>query len=365
MPSISHQPIIVTPMKYTTALAAILLLSPTALAQSLQINEIYISHDGTDDQEMLEIRGTPFASLDNYMVLVVEGDSTKAGWLDRAWDLTGQTVPVDGYYCLGDTAVTERDFDLGASNRLENGTNTFYLIQAKDPSSITALVGSDVDSDKNLITDIATNNGVTIVDIIGVVDPGYPATDKIYDRATAIGPNGRYGPPGVFRDETTATNAWCMQIFLDFDDVVNANAIRTPGAPNTTCTSASVTLVGDSCLTGAGTTGGPDLNSNEPVLGADMEITVSNASATSGGLVYLGIPDPATVFLGCRLYLNPAVLVPLGSLAFSSTGTGTLSLPVPVQSSLLGATFRCQSAVGDGSALHLTNGIDCVIGYKY
>jgi hypothetical protein len=208
---------------------------------------------------------------------------------------------------------------------------------------------------------------VRIIDIIAVVDKGYvavPATDKIYDSAVPLGPDGSYTPGGIFRDESTATNTWCSTLWLDFDDVANANAIRTPGATNTTCSAASVTLVGDSCLTGAGTTGGPDLNANEPVLGADLELAVSNASATSAGLVYLGVPDPASVFLGCRLYLNPAVLVPLGSLAFNSSGKGTLTLPVPVQATLLGAAFRCQSAVGDGSALHLTNGIDCVVGYN-
>lgn len=354
-------------MKYTTAIASLLLLSPTVLAQSLQINEIYISHAGTDDMEYVELRGTPNTSLDNHMVLVVEGDSTKAGFLDRAYDLTGTSVPVDGYFCLGDTAVTEKDFDIGKSNTLENGTNTFYLVVTKDPTIIKAMLGKDVDSDKDLITDIATAAGVRIIDIIAVVDKGYvavPATDKIYDNAVPLGPDGSYGPGGVFRDESTATNAWCSTLWLDFDDVANANAIRTPGATNTTCSPASVTVVGTSCLAGPGTIGGPDLSSNEPVLGADMDIKVSNATATSAGLVFLGIPDATAVFLGCRLYLNPAVLIPLGPLAFSSTGTGTYTLQVPVDSTLLGVAFRCQSAVGDASTLHLTNGIDCVVGYK-
>lgn len=354
-------------MNYTTAIASLLLLSPALLAQSIQINEIYSSHVGTDDMEYLELRGGPTTSLDNHMVLVIEGDGSRAGWLDRAYDLTGLAIPTDGYFCLGNTGVTEKDYDLGTSNSLENGTNTFYLITAKDPAAISALVGTDVDSDKDGITDIATAAGVSIIDIIAVVDKGYvavPPTDKIYDSAAPLGPDGSYLPAGVFRDETTATSTWCSTLWLDYDDVANANAIRTPGATNTTCSAASVTLVGDSCLTGAGTTGGPDLNSNEPVLGADLELAVSNASATSAGLVYLGVPDPASVFLGCRLYLNPAVLVPLGSLAFNSSGKGTLTLPVPVQATLLGAAFRCQSAVGDGSALHLTNGIDCVVGYN-
>ena len=195
-------------MKYPTLIVTLALLSSAGFAQTpLQINEIYASHASTDDQEMIELRGTPTTNLDGHMVLVVEGDGNPAGVLDRAWDLTGYSIPARGYFVLGDTGVTQKDYDIGKSNRIENGTNTIYLISTTDTSKITALVGKDVDSDKDLVTDIV--GLAKIVDIIGMVDKGYPATDKVYDSAAAIGPDGSYGPAGVFRDESTATNVWC------------------------------------------------------------------------------------------------------------------------------------------------------------
>ncbi|MEE2886804.1 MAG: hypothetical protein VX951_05175 [Planctomycetota bacterium] len=349
-------------MKYPTLIVTLALLSSAGFAQiPLQINEIYASHASTDDQEMIELRGAPTTSLDGHMVLVVEGDGNPAGVLDRAWDLTGYSIPARGYFVLGDTGVTQKDYDLGASNRIENGTNTIYLISTSDTSKITALVGKDVDSDKDLVTDIV--GLATIVDIIGMADKGFPATDKVYDSAAAIGPDGSYGPAGIFRDESTATNAWCTTLFLDFDHIANANAIRTPGATNTTCTAASLTTSGSSCLTGAGTTGGPDLNANLPVMGKSFDIAVSNAGSGAVGLLYLGVPDKTATFLGCRLYLNPAVLLLAGTFTFSS-GTGKIAVPVPVSTTFVGLSFSAQAAVGTAASLHLTNAISGVVGYN-
>ena len=229
--------------------------------------------------------------------------------------------------------------------------------------TITALKGTNVDADGDLITDIATAAGVRIIDIIGVVDKHYPATDKIYDSAAPLGPRGSYLPAGVFRDESTATSAWCNSTFLDFDVAANANAIRTPGAPNTTCTLASITVVGTPCLTGPGTSGGPDLSATDPVIGGNCDLTVSNAGTGAVGFAYLSIPNSPTPFLNCEIHLWPGLLINLGAMTFAS-GTATLSLPVPVATSFVNVSFAVQAAVGVKAQLHLTNGILGVSGYN-
>jgi hypothetical protein len=177
--------------------AALALLPALASAQ-VHINEIYASHSGTDNLEYIELVGTPGASLTGYLVLIVEGDGAAAGTIDRVWDLSGLTVPVDGYFVLGDTAEPAKDFDIGVSDRIENGTETFYLVFTATPASVTALLNTAGDPDGDLITTIG---GVsTIVDLVGLADGGITTgTDKVYDGAEVIGPDQKsFLPAGIY-----------------------------------------------------------------------------------------------------------------------------------------------------------------------
>lgn len=197
--------------------------APAAVAD-LHLNEIYASHSGTDTQEFIELYGS--GSLDNAAVLIVEGNGS-AGMLDRAWDLTGYAMPGDGYFVLGDDGSTtpppvpELDYSIGGSNRIENGTETFYLVQtatAGDMATLVGLLGTDVDSDDDglIFTDPDDLQGlVTILDIIAMVDGGYPATDLVYDGTDVRGPDGTYFPAGIFRT-SDYPNDWDAG-FLDFD----------------------------------------------------------------------------------------------------------------------------------------------------
>ena len=202
-------------------MSAMLFCAATAFAQDIHLNEIYASHAGTDDQEMIELFGTPDMVLDNLMVLIVEGDSTNAGILDRAWDLTGYVMPSDGYFLMGDTAVPGIDYDLGSDNNIENGTETFYLVQANDPADITALLGTNIDPDEDGITVIP--DLAVILDIIAMVDGDYPAEDMIYDGTDFRGPDGSYFPAGIFRG-LDYPNDWCLS-FLDFDAKIAGNPV--------------------------------------------------------------------------------------------------------------------------------------------
>ena len=221
---------------------AVCALAVTATAQDIHMNEIYASHASTDDQEFIELIGTPDMSLDYLMVLVVEGDSTVAGTLDRAWALTGYAMPSDGYFVLGDTAVANMDYDLGSDNNIENGTETIYLVDATDQAgvdAITALLGTNIDvgGGVTLIPSMAT-----IIDIIAIVDDDYPATDFIYDGADYRGPDGTYLPAGIFRGRDYP-NDW-SHAFLDYDDEVNFDRPRTPGEPNPLVSLADITANG-------------------------------------------------------------------------------------------------------------------------
>lgn len=210
-----------------TCFLATLVVALPALGQDLSLNEIYISHTGTDDHEFVELIGTPGTSLDNVLVLVVEGDNTVKGNLDRVWDLTGNVMPADGYFVLGDNAVANLDFSTGNSNTIENGTETIYLLLATDPAAVDALLGDNVSNGDG--TTSLPGMG-TLLDIVGVRDDDF-STDETYDGALTIGPDGSNVPAGIYRS-TDAPNYWGESDFLDFDDVAGTNMIQTPGEAN-------------------------------------------------------------------------------------------------------------------------------------
>lgn len=214
--------------KLALAGAAMACLASQGLSQSL--NELYISHTGTDDQEFVELIGPANSSLDGMMLLVIEGQATNNGILDDAIDLTGNNFDANGYFVVGTTGVGGAlDLDVGPDNVFENGTETFYLISTTDVAGVTALLGTNVDGDGDLVTDIATNANNTILDSVAMTDD---LADFVYDGATTIGPDGTFFPAGIFRD-VDAPGAWCADTFLDF----NLAGDRTPGASNNACPS--------------------------------------------------------------------------------------------------------------------------------
>ena len=219
---------------FLTVVFAVMVCSFSVQAQDVHLNELYISHSGADDYEYVELIGTPYESLDYMMVLVVEGDSYNAGTLDRAWDLTGHSIPSDGYFVLGDTGVANLDLDFGSDDSIENGTDTIYLVNAYNQlgvDAIIALKGTDLDPDDDGYTPIPGMSDV--LDIIAVVDDDYPAPDEIFDDAVPIGPDGSYLPAGIFRN-SDYPNDWHDKYWLDFDYAANEFIPRTPGEKNTT-----------------------------------------------------------------------------------------------------------------------------------
>jgi len=272
-------------------------------AGDLQLNEIYVSHSGTDTLEYIELLGSPGLMLDGYMVLVVEGDDPSFGTLDRAWDLTGNVVPGDGLFVLGDSAVAEADYGIGDQDRIENGTDTFYLVQASDASAIIAMVGSDVSTgpDTTSIPALAT-----LLDLVALVDAD--ATDRTYDGALVRGPDGTFLPAGIYRGGGLL---WCED-FLDFEPGPD----RSPGAPNQDCEGIGTSV----CQSLPSSTGAPALisASGSDLAGAGNQLTLTAEP----------VPDqPGIFFFGP----NP-IRVPFGN-GFLCVGGGLTRLLPPVAAS--------------------------------
>ena len=307
------------------AAAALTALQASSFAQQIYLNEIYADQVATDLYEYIELKGPAGTLLDNYLVLVVEGDfstSTNHGKLKKAWDLTGYTIPASGYFVIGNSGLDNSavppvgnlpspvpavpDFVLPASNNIENGSQTIYLVDAGNGANAATLVASaasstQVDPDGDLITTIPTL--ATIIDIVGMVDSGYLATtnpDRIYDGALVMGPDVQsptqiFNPAGIFRG-LDAPNPWCDK-FLDFNQAANLAEPRTPGTVNSICPIAfSVTnyctagTTTNGCAPLMGYTGAPLLS-----LGAGgFTVNCTGIEGAKTGLIFYSIAGSAS-----------------------------------------------------------------------
>ena len=233
------------PLRPLSTAAACLVCTTLTAAQEVHFNEIFASHTGTDNQEYIELVGTPGMSLDGWMVVIIDGDSFAAGILDRAWDLSGHTMPADGYFVMGDLAVPNMDYDLsqgphsgGPDNNIENGTDTFYLLTTTDALFVEGLYNQDLDLDDDLVTTLAQFPGtIDLHEVVGLWDEDPMSTgDEVFDGALELGPDfaGPWLPGGVYRPDDYP-NCWCSDEWLDF-----FLSGLTPGTanPSSSCTPA-------------------------------------------------------------------------------------------------------------------------------
>ena len=116
------------------------------------INEFVFNHDGTDNNEFVEVKGAPNTDFSSYTLLEVEGDSPASGVIDEVINLG--TTDANGYWFTG-----------YLSNSIENGTVSLLLVE-----NFTGSLGDDLDTDNDGILD--NQPWDTIVDDIGVNDGG-------------------------------------------------------------------------------------------------------------------------------------------------------------------------------------------------
>lgn len=339
-------------------LAALLAVALAADPAALRLNEVYVSHTGPDDREMIELVGTSGAPLAGYVLCAIEGDGAAAGTLDAAWDLATFSIPADGYFVLGDTGVTARDLDLGASDTLENGTSTYVLVHTATPIAVVGLVGTNIDPDGDGQTALAAAG--TIVDAVALVEvAAFVGSDRTFDDATTVGPDGPFLPAGAFR-AGDFPGKWCAS-FLDFDDVANVAAPRTPGAKNTAC---AVRTYGRARCPGPG---GfrldyrwfGDTTSGSGVVSIDLAHGPGGAAAG----FFFGTSDLSTPMSGgCTLLVGPPFIMVLHVLPGVGAGAGTWMNTFPIPAGLTGFVVTTQAIADGGNGAFVdSNGIELVI----
>jgi len=338
------------------AAAAVAFAQASASAQGIYLNEIYASHTNpsADLYEHIELKGPAGASLDGYVVCIVEGEGTTGasgnqGKLDRAWDLSGYAIPSDTFFLMAEPAVTGYDYLIdffgSGQDTIENGTETFYLINTGSLSGAAALVsqiGVQCDPDADTITTLPTFG--TIVDIIAMTDDTNVNTsatsDHTMDGAQLTASPSSQFPAGIFRCHD-APNPWCPD-FLAFDAGVNLLPVpRTPGAANNDCPTvpcpggpapvnyctAGTTTNG--CNATMSATGTPSLSATSGFV-----VNVANVEGQKQGIIFYGQAGPvATPWgLGGSSYL--CVKAPTQRSAAQNTGgslagcNGAMSLDV-------------------------------------
>ncbi|MEM6675056.1 MAG: hypothetical protein AAF726_19560 [Planctomycetota bacterium] len=279
--------------------------SLTGVAQSQVLTEVRISTSSID-HEYVEILGTPGDSTDGLMILNVEGDPLGSGGgpgtLDRVYDLSGNFF-ADEYFVFGSLEASTNfpgQIDLAPGDDLfENSSVTFYLVSVPDPNlradidnvwrttDITDPMGS-------LTTRIATDPGITILDVVAIWDGD--AGDLFYDSAPVFGPDGPFLPSGILRDGGCPGD-WCTDTFVTFQIDGQPDppyADPTPGAINPTTSCATTPSVGD-C--GSGTLGVNYCNANVNSTGVIGVISATGSDVVADNDVTLSAANlPVTSF---------------------------------------------------------------------
>ncbi|GJM26519.1 MAG: hypothetical protein DHS20C16_29340 [Phycisphaerae bacterium] len=171
-----------------------------ALPSNLVINEFVVSHDGTQDQEFVEIKGDPLDLLCGLSIVVIEGETLSKGNVDLlvSLDDCGGGIPCaldsEGYFVAGGSGVGA-DLVIGTGiGRFENGTQTIALVR-----NVTVSPNDDIDTEAGGGDGVEDVSVGIVLDAVAVIDDDYPVSDAVYFGAIPLGPDGTTVPAGGAR----------------------------------------------------------------------------------------------------------------------------------------------------------------------
>lgn len=124
----------------------------------VQLNEVRIDQQGTDNDEFVELSGQPGADL-SALTYIVIGDGTtitKSGVIECIMPLTGQIMPADGLFLITNKASGQDGIAFGATGDLqstamvfENSDNVTHLIVR----TFTGTLAQDLDTNDDGVLD--------------------------------------------------------------------------------------------------------------------------------------------------------------------------------------------------------------------
>lgn len=223
--------------------AGIATIGFAGLAQGAKINELRIDDGGTDDSEYFELSGAPGESLDGLTYIVI-GDASagttagvpgsRSGNIEYAFDLTGNTIPSDGFFLAVTTSwgalAGDVDLVVGGNNLFENSDNVTHMLVR----GFTGAVGDLLDTatfDPDGTIDVTPWSAVEdSISLIEKLTPDFESDEFNYagQFGPGIGPDGTFVPGHIYR-ENDGMSAWAIGDF----GLANGNGpADSPGSSN-------------------------------------------------------------------------------------------------------------------------------------
>jgi len=240
------------------ALFGFSLLSAPALANGTDIiiNEVDADTFGTDNMEFIELYGDANASLDGLSLVFYNG-SDDASY--NAIDLDGHTLDANGFFVVGNAAVTGVDLVMD-DNSLQNGADAVALVEDDAVNYPTDTPVSDVNVIDAIVYDTDDSDDAGLIDVL---TPGEPQVDERGNGASDLDSNQRCPDGGLPFDTATFIQADPSPGALNNcpvcgDGVIGGDEACDEGSDNglaTSCCTDTCTLrpVDDVCRPDAGT----------------------------------------------------------------------------------------------------------------
>ena len=221
----SHLTVLAPTTLLGIAVAAHCATASWASGISPEINEIRTEQSGPDNDEFVELRGTPGGVVDGLWYIVI-GDSesfppTQNGSVESVTQLTGN-FDANGYFVLAKDTFTLGAADQVATLNFEGNDNVTHLLV----SNFTGSLNDDLDTNDDGTLDVTPWDAV--LDCIALVKNDSPDgnSDEFYYCVDAIGPDGSFVPGHVYRcEDTRALRIGDFSVGVD----------DSPGAPNADC----------------------------------------------------------------------------------------------------------------------------------
>ena len=254
------------------ALALLLSAMPrsteAATGDPVLLNEVLVSHTGTDTTEFVELFGMPGTPLSGLSLVFVEGDGAAAGLVDRRVDFpAGARLGGNGFFLVGNPAGLGTTYhvtpDLAwANDALENGSQSVALVETAGLGAVgTPVTGTE-----------------TVRDAVGLTDAG--PSDHWYWNAPVVGPDDGFLPGGARRltdgVDTDGVADWAFA-----DDLLGPSNTPTPSTPY------NAPPVAD-C--------GPAVTTDEGVA-ATGSLTATDEDGRVVSFSAASAPDPGTLFI--------------------------------------------------------------------
>ena len=165
----------------------------------LRLNELRLEQPGADNDEYIEIAGTPGESLSDVSIVVIGDDDfalpgQQNGVIEQVVNLTGLVMPASGFFLVGEPAMSLAIPNLAVTLNLEGNDNVTVLVVR----GFTGFDGQKLDTNDDGVLDVTPwTSVVSSLAIVGTVIPNGSKSDYYYS-TTTVGPDNGLAPSAAW-----------------------------------------------------------------------------------------------------------------------------------------------------------------------